>query len=106
MLVKAAEGFIMFPGGFGTLDELFEALTLIQTGKVLNFPVVLFGREHWQGLLTWINGRLLPSGMIDEDDERLLYLTDDPEEAISIVLENYEQRTAEVSAEPRKADAQ
>jgi hypothetical protein len=106
MLVKAAEGFIMFPGGFGTLDELFEALTLIQTGKVLNFPVVLFGREHWQGLLTWINGRLLPSGMIDEDDERLLYLTDDPEEAISIVLENYEQRTAEVPAESRKADAQ
>jgi uncharacterized protein (TIGR00730 family) len=106
MLVKAAEGFIMFPGGFGTLDELFEALTLIQTGKVLNFPVVLFGREHWEGLLAWINGQLLPSGMIYEDDERLLYLTDDPEEAVRIVLDAYEHRSAEVPAEPRKADAQ
>src|ERR687897_1240619 len=79
MLVKAAEGFVMFPGGFGTLDELFEALTLIQTGKVLNFPVVLFGRDHWEGLLAWIQERLLERGMISPADEELLYLTDDPE---------------------------
>ena len=59
MFVKAAEGFVIFPGGFGTLDEAFEALTLIQTGKVLNFPVVLFERDYWQELLDWINGRLL-----------------------------------------------
>ena len=59
MFVKAAEGFVIFPGGFGTLDELFESLTLIQTGKVLNFPVVLFGRDYWQQLLDWVNGRLL-----------------------------------------------
>src|SRR5918994_2209720 len=58
MLVKAAEGFVMMPGGFGTLDEMFEALTLIQTGKVFNFPVVLFGKEHWSGLVDWINERL------------------------------------------------
>ena len=62
MLVKAAEGFVMMPGGFGTLDEMFEALTLIQTGKVFNFPVVLFGKDHWSGLVEWINERLLPKG--------------------------------------------
>jgi uncharacterized protein (TIGR00730 family) len=106
MLVKAAEGFIMFPGGFGTLDELFEALTLIQTGKVLNFPVVLFGQEHWEGLLEWISDRLLATGMIHADDEELLYLTDDPEQAVEIVVEKYRDRYADVPAEPRKADAQ
>jgi uncharacterized protein (TIGR00730 family) len=106
MLVKAAEGFIMFPGGFGTLDELFEALTLIQTGKVLNFPVVLLGSEHWQGLFGWIQDRLLRAGYIDEEDEDLLYVTDDPEEAVRIVIGPYEERTTETPAEPRKADAQ
>jgi uncharacterized protein (TIGR00730 family) len=106
MLVKAAEGFVMFPGGFGTLDELFEALTLIQTGKVLNFPVVLFGREHWAGLLDWIQARLLTTGMIAPEDERLLYITDDPAEAVEIVVRNYRERSAEVPARPSKADAQ
>jgi uncharacterized protein (TIGR00730 family) len=106
MLVKAAEGFVMFPGGFGTLDELFEALTLIQTGKVLNFPVVLFGRDHWSGLLDWIRDRLLATGMISPDDEDLLYLTDDPEQAVEIVVQCYRERCAEVPAETRKADAQ
>jgi len=106
MLVKAAEGFVMFPGGFGTLDELFEALTLIQTGKVLNFPVVLFGRDHWTGLLDWIRDRLLATRMISPDDEELLYLTDDPEQAVEIVVQCYRERCAELPAEPRKADAQ
>jgi uncharacterized protein (TIGR00730 family) len=106
MLVKAAEGFVMFPGGFGTLDELFEALTLIQTGKVMNFPVVLFGRQHWNGLLDWIRDRLLAPGMISPEDEELLYLTDDPAEAVAIVVQCYEERCAERPAEPRKADAQ
>ena len=106
MLVKAAESFIMFPGGFGTLDELFESLTLIQTGKVLNFPVVLLGSEHWQGLLAWVQAQLLREGYIDEDDEDLLYVTDDPEEAVRIVVEMYGERNAETPAEPRKADAQ
>jgi uncharacterized protein (TIGR00730 family) len=106
MLVKAAEGFVMFPGGFGTLDELFEALTLIQTGKVLNFPVVLFGREHWAGLLDWTEARLLASGMIGPEDEKLLYVTDDPAEAVDIVVQCYRERCAEVPAEPGKADAQ
>jgi uncharacterized protein (TIGR00730 family) len=106
MLVKASEGFVLFPGGFGTLDELFEALTLIQTGKVLNFPVVLVGRAYWAGLLEWIEDPVLAEGMISLEDEELLFVTDDPGEAVRIVVECYEQRCAEMPAEPAKADAQ
>jgi uncharacterized protein (TIGR00730 family) len=106
MLVKAAEGFVMMPGGFGTLDEMFEALTLIQTGKVLNFPVVLFGSEHWDGLLRWINEKLLPQRLISPEDEELLFVTDDPKAAVNLVVEYYEERRAHEAAEPRKADAQ
>jgi uncharacterized protein (TIGR00730 family) len=106
MLVKAAEGFVMFPGGFGTLDELFEALTLIQTGKVLHFPVVLFDRDYWAGLRHWIERGALREGMISADDEELLYVTDDVEEAVETVLRCYEQKCAEAPAEPVKADAQ
>ncbi len=107
MLVKAAEGFVMMPGGFGTLDEMFEALTLIQTGKVLNFPVVLFGSEHWKGLLDWINTQLLPQGLISPQDEVLLYVTDDPKAAVKLVVDHYEERSVQVEpVEPRKADAQ
>ena len=97
MLVKAAEGFVLLPGGFGTLDEMFEALTLIQTGKVLNFPVVLVGRDFWEELIDWIHKELLPAGTIAPADERLLYLTDDPAEAVQTVLECYRAHCAEVS---------
>ena len=107
MFVKAAEGFVIFPGGFGTLDELFEALTLIQTGKVLNFPVVLFDRGYWQKLLDWIDGELLADGMISPEDVELLHVTDDPAEAVRLVVESYHERNAvESPAEPGKADAQ
>ena len=107
MFVKAAEGFVIFPGGFGTLDEFFEALTLIQTGKVLNFPVVLFDTAYWRELLDWINGRLLDDGMISSEDVELLHVTDDPAEAVRIVVESYDARSAVDSpAEPAKADAQ
>ena len=107
MFVKAAEGFVIFPGGFGTLDEFFEALTLIQTGKVLNFPVVLFDSAYWQELLDWINGRLLDDGMISPEDVELLHVTDDPAEAVRIVVESYDARSAVGSpAEATKADAQ
>ena len=107
MLVKAAEGFVMMPGGFGTLDEMFEALTLIQTGKVLNFPVVLFGSEHWNGLLEWIHAKLLPERLISPNDEELLFVTDDPQAAVKLVVECYEERCAQEGiAAPRKADAQ
>jgi uncharacterized protein (TIGR00730 family) len=104
--VKPAEGFVIFPGGFGTLDELYEALTLIQTGKVMHFPVVLFDRDYWQEMLDWIRGELLADGMISPDDLELLYATDDGEEAVRIVLDCYERRCADEAAAPRKADAQ
>jgi uncharacterized protein (TIGR00730 family) len=106
MLVKAAEGFVLCPGGFGTLDELFEALTLIQTGKVLHFPVVLIGRDFWSGLVDWIQNQLLAAGMISPEDEELLFVTDEPAEAVRIVVECYERRCAEIPAEPVKADAE
>lgn len=78
MFVKYACGFVIFPGGFGTMDELFEALTLIQTNKVLNFPVVLFGTEYWKGLLDWINGTMAVEGKIAAKDLDLIFVTDDP----------------------------
>jgi uncharacterized protein (TIGR00730 family) len=106
MFVKPAEGFVIFPGGFGTLDELFEALTLIQNGKILHFPVVLFDRDYWTGLLDWIEGRLLAEGMISPEDEELLFATDEPAEAVAIVARCYERRCAEMPAEPAKADAE
>jgi uncharacterized protein (TIGR00730 family) len=107
MLVKAAEGFVMMPGGFGTLDEMFEALTLIQTGKVHNFPVVLLGRDYWRGLVDWIEARPLPEGMISPDDLELLLVTDDPEEAVETIVGCYERRCAEATpAAAGKEDAQ
>jgi uncharacterized protein (TIGR00730 family) len=106
MFVKAAEGFVVFPGGFGTADELFESLTLIQTGKVLHFPVVLFDSGYWQKLLQWIREELLVDRMISPDDLELLYVTDDVDEAVRLVLDCYERRCADMPAEPAKADAQ
>jgi uncharacterized protein (TIGR00730 family) len=106
MFVKAAEGFIIFPGGFGTLDELFEALTLIQTRKVLHFPVVLVDRGYWDGLLDWVESRVLAEGMISPEDLELLTVTDSTDEAVEKIIECYERRCAEEVAEPRKADAQ
>jgi len=99
MFVKAAEGFVIFPGGFGTLDELFESLTLIQTGKVLHFPVVLFDSDYWRPLLDWIKGRLLADGLISPEDLDLLELTDDPVRAVAMQLEFYERRRASMPLE-------
>jgi len=97
MFVKYAEGFVCFPGGFGTLDELFESLTLIQTGKVGRFPVVLFGRSYWQGLLDWIRGSVLAEHKINLGDLDLLSVTDDVAEAARIMIDMYhaKQRTGE-----------
>jgi hypothetical protein len=106
MFVKPAEGFVVFPGGFGTADELFESLTLIQTGKVRHFPVVLFGSAFWRPVLDWVNGSMLPSGLVSEDDMELLSLTDSAAHALEHVLDCYEQRCADMPAEPHKADAQ
>ena len=104
--VKPAEGFVIFPGGFGTLDELFEALTLIQTDKVLDFPVVLFNSEYWAELLHFIRGELLADRMISPEDIELLHVVDEPAAAVQIVVECYERRCAQLTGEPVKADAQ
>ncbi len=85
MFVKYADGFVILPGGFGTMDELFEALTLIQTGKVRHFPVVLVGSAYWSGLLDWIRGTLIPNGSVSPQDVALLHVTDDPDEAVDFV---------------------
>jgi uncharacterized protein (TIGR00730 family) len=108
MFVKAAEGFVVFPGGFGTADELFESLTLIQTGKVLHFPVVLFDRAYWSPMLDWVRGQLLSQGMVSPDDLALLTVTDAPGEAVSCVLDCYYRRCAHGDSPhtPAKADAQ
>jgi uncharacterized protein (TIGR00730 family) len=106
MFVKVAEGFVVLPGGFGTVDELFEALTLIQTGKVLHFPVVLFDTDYWGELLGWMRKELLDHGMISTDDVELLHVTDDAAEAVRVVVDCHERRCAHVPAEPVKADAQ
>ena len=92
MFVKYAEGFVIFPGGFGTMDELFEALTLIQTGKVEMFPIVLFGSEYWAGLLDWLKARMLAEHKIEADELKLLQITDSPEEVSKIILSTYHTR--------------
>ena len=96
--VRPSEGFVIFPGGFGTLDELYEALTLIQTGKIRHFPVVLFDSAYWEPMLEFITGETLAHGMISQDDLELLRLTDDIGDAVGYVLECYQRRCADVPA--------
>jgi uncharacterized protein (TIGR00730 family) len=98
MFVKAAEGFVIFPGGFGTQDELWEALTLIQTGKIGIFPVVVFDSDYWDELLDWMRKEMLDDKLISPGDVDLLYLSDDPKEAVELVVSRYDQRLAEGSA--------
>ncbi|MBJ7601367.1 MAG: TIGR00730 family Rossman fold protein [Candidatus Nephthysia bennettiae] len=102
MFVKYARGFVIFPGGFGTLDELFEAVTLAQTGKIDHFPIVLFGKEYWSGLLDWLRTNALAHGMVSEDDLTLIRVTDDPEEAADVAT----SARPEVESASYKADAQ
>jgi uncharacterized protein (TIGR00730 family) len=98
MFVKAAEGFVIFPGGFGTQDELWEALTLIQTGKIGNFPVVLFDSDYWDELLDWMRAEMLEDELISPGDIDLLFETDDPQRVVELVVSRYHQRVAEGSA--------
>lgn len=93
MFVKYAQGFIVFPGGFGTLDEFFEAMTLIQTGKITRFPVVLIGKKYWGGLIDWMKETLIKNGTISPEDVNLFHLTDDYEEAVEIVVDFYQKHT-------------
>ncbi|QUH00277.1 TIGR00730 family Rossman fold protein [Saccharopolyspora erythraea] len=90
MFIKYAQAFICLPGGFGTMDELFESLTLVQTKKVTKFPVVLFGKSYWQGLYDWVRDSMLATGKIGEKEMGLLHLTDDIDDAVSIVEEAYQ----------------
>jgi uncharacterized protein (TIGR00730 family) len=107
MLVKAAEGFVLFPGGFGTLDELFESLTLIQTDKVREFPVTLIGTDYWHGLLEWIAARPLAEKKISPEDVNLLHVTDDVADAVEAVHDCWARTCAEPSVHTvEKADAQ
>jgi uncharacterized protein (TIGR00730 family) len=95
MFVKYSTAFIVFPGGYGTMDELFEALTLIQTGKVKYFPVILFGQEYWSGLAAWLAERVAGEGKIATKDLELLHLTDSPREAVALVRQARERRSQE-----------
>ncbi|MBC7932874.1 MAG: TIGR00730 family Rossman fold protein [Rubrivivax sp.] len=91
MFVKYSNAFVIFPGGYGTLDELFEALTLIQTRKIRNFPVVLFGSHYWGGMLKWLEEVMLETKYIAADDFKLLYLTDSPTEVVDIVVRSQDE---------------
>ncbi|MEO8518783.1 MAG: LOG family protein, partial [Dermatophilaceae bacterium] len=86
MFVKYAQGFIVLPGGFGTLDELFEAVTLVQTRKVTSFPLVLLGTAYWGGLLDWLRHSAVAAGTINASDVDLLHVTDDVDEAVRIIV--------------------
>ena len=94
MFIKYSAAFIIFPGGFGTLDELFEAVTLIQTGKISQFPVVLFGRHYWAGMFRWLQARVLGEKKISDGDLDLMVLTDDPAEAVEVVAQAYAAQVA------------
>jgi uncharacterized protein (TIGR00730 family) len=93
MFMKYSEGFVLFPGGYGTLDEMFEALTLIQTGKISSFPLVLFGTSYWQGLIDWMREQMLAGGKIDPVDLDLWLLTDSTDDACRYLLAAYENQS-------------
>jgi uncharacterized protein (TIGR00730 family) len=108
MFIKYSVAFIIFPGGFGTLDELFEAVTLIQTGKIYQFPVILFGRHYWAGLIRWLQARVLEERKISPGDIDLMVLTDDPAEAASAVIKAYESQLSKYdrrAGQDRRAEA-
>jgi uncharacterized protein (TIGR00730 family) len=98
MFVKAAEGFVIFPGGFGTMDELFESLTLIQTGTIGSFPIVLFDSDYWDEMLEWVREEMLAHGLVSPQDLDLLTVTDDPVEAVERVVSMVGERREEGSA--------
>lgn len=90
MFIKYSNAYVIFPGGFGTMDELFEALTLIQTRKIRNFPVVLFGSQYWRGLLSWLTSTMLNEKMINAEDLGLIHLTDSPSDAVDFIIGTFE----------------
>ncbi len=102
MFVKYSNAFIIFPGGFGTMDELFEALTLIQTKKVSNFPVVLYGSAYWSGLISWLRDTMLPEKNVGAADIDLLYLADEPQEICDIVYNAYQNNSRLEKVDPKR----
>lgn len=105
MFVKYAQGFVIFPGGFGTLDELFESLTLIQTGKVYNFPIVLFDSAYWGGLVNWLKEMMCAQGKISNADLDLLMVSDSPEEVRDIIVQSFQEFSGRTEKEQRAYDA-
>ena len=101
MFVKYAVAYVIFPGGFGTMDELFEALTLIQTKKIRSFPVVLVGKEYWEGMIEWIRKTMLAAGNVSPEDLDLLHIVDDPEEVCAIINKRYKDRMSGVQRDRR-----
>lgn len=97
MFVKYAQAFVIFPGGFGTFDELFESLTLVQTDKIDHFPIILFGSDYWSGLLDWVRNTVVPRGNVSERDLDLVRICDDIDEIVGIVAESYRTRDQNVS---------
>ncbi|QQS40978.1 MAG: TIGR00730 family Rossman fold protein [Acidobacteriota bacterium] len=87
MFIKYSNAYIIFPGGYGTMDEIFEALTLIQTRKIRNFPVVMFGSSYWKGMISWIQSTMLSEKNINPEDLGLMYMTDSPEDAVNFIIE-------------------
>jgi len=104
MFVKLSCAFVMMPGGFGTLDELMEVLTLVQTGKIRKVPVILVGGDYWKGLLAWIDERLRVEGMIGVDDASLMTVIDDPQEVVDAIFRHYQSRGFEPSPQEREAE--
>ena len=104
MFVKQSCAFVMMPGGFGTLDELMEVLTLVQTGKIRRVPVILVNGSFWSGLIEWIRGRLVPDGMVGVDDPDLLRIIDDPQAIVDAIFDHYHSRGFEPSPAEREAE--
>jgi hypothetical protein len=101
MFVKYAVGYVIFPGGFGTMDELFEALTLIQTKKIRSFPVILVGRQYWAGMIEWMRTSVQGMGNIDAEDLDLFHVVEEPEEVCEIISRRYKDRTAAFPSDKR-----
>jgi uncharacterized protein (TIGR00730 family) len=91
MFVKYSMGYVVFPGGFGTLDEFFEALTLIQTQKIRRFPIILYGSSFWAGLIDWLKTQVLEAGCIDQDDLNFFHIVDTPEEVLPLIQQHYDR---------------
>ena len=105
MFVKYAEAFVIFPGGFGTLDELFEAVTLVQTGKIKRFPVILYRSAYWRGMLDWVRDQVVPAGMVSAEEMDLLVVTDDLDQIVEVIQDHLPTHNEEDSAPPERPPA-